>query len=88
MSLIVSNDLKAVLPLGEQLAATRRLVKETLSPLTVKIDLEGLYPESFLRQLGAIDGFRQHLAAARPDGVTDMGAAIQTMAAVSHIAPG
>ena len=84
MSLIVSNDLKAVLPLGEQLAATRRLVKETLSPLTVKIDLEGLYPESFLRQLGTIDGFRQHLAAARPDGVTDMGAAIQTMAAVSH----
>ena len=39
MSLIVSNDLTAVLPLDEQLAATRRLVKETLSPLTVKIDL-------------------------------------------------
>ena len=39
MSLIVTNDLKAVLPLEEQLA-TRRLVKETPSPLTVKIDLE------------------------------------------------
>jgi alkylation response protein AidB-like acyl-CoA dehydrogenase len=84
MSLNATSEFRAVLPLEDQLTATRRLVRESLSPLTVKIDLEGLYPEGFLRSLGGIDGFRQHLASARPDGVTDMGAAIQTMAAVSH----
>lgn len=84
MSLVVMNELKPVLPIAEQLEATRGLVQQDLSPLTVKIDLEGLYPETFLRRLGEVDGFRQHLAAARPDAVTDMGAAIQTMAVVSH----
>ena len=84
MSLNATSEFRAVLPLEDQLTATRRLVRESLSPLTVKIDLEGLYPEDFLRSLGGIDGFRQHLAAARPDAVTDMGAAIQTMATVSH----
>lgn len=84
MSPIAITHLGAVLPLEEQLTATRRLVREELAPLTAKIDLDGLYPESFLRKLGPLDGYRQHLAAARPDGVTDMGAAIQTMAVVSH----
>lgn len=84
MSLNAAKELKAVLPLEEQLTVTRALVKQELAPLTVKIDLEGLYPESFMHQLGWVDGFRQHLSAARPDGVTDMGAAIQTMGVVSH----
>lgn len=84
MSLTASNQLSPVMPLEEQLTATRLLVKQDLAPLTVEIDLEGLYPEAFLRKLGGLDGYRQHLMAARPDGETDMGAAIQTMGVVSH----
>jgi len=84
MSLIANTKLPPVLPLEEQLTATRLLVSQDLAPLTVEIDLEGLYPEVFLRKLGGLDGYRQHLMATRPDGETDMGAAIQTMGVVSH----
>lgn len=66
------------------LAATQGVVDKTLKPLTVDIDLQGYYPEEVLRELGPLGAFRQHLPAARADGEFDMGAAIQTMAAVSH----
>ena len=73
-------------PLGveEMLAATAEIVDRELKPLTVDIDLEGLYPEAVLRKLGTVDAFRQHLPAARSDGLHDMPAAIQAMATVSH----
>jgi alkylation response protein AidB-like acyl-CoA dehydrogenase len=74
----------ALLPLDEMLSATREIVDQDLKPLTVNIDLEGLYPEEVLRKLGTVGAFRHHLAAIRPDGETDMGAAIQAMSVVSH----
>lgn len=73
-----------VLPLETLLEETQKVVDETLKPLTVKIDLEGYYPQEVLKKLGPLGAFRQHLPAARADGVTDMGAAIQSMATVSH----
>jgi len=73
-----------LLPLDKLLEETQKVVDEDLKPLTVKIDLEGYYPEEVLRKLGPLGAFRQHLPSARPDGQTDMGAAIQAMAAVSH----
>lgn len=68
----------------DMLAQTRNIVNTHLKPLTVKIDLEGHYPEAVLRRLGQIGAFRHHLPAVRADGVHDMGAAIRAMAAVSH----
>ena len=35
----------------------RDLVKQQLRPLVDKIDQEGLYPETFMRELGAIGGY-------------------------------
>lgn len=77
----LENDL---LPVDELLKATQKVVDQDLKPLTVKIDLEGYYPEEVLRNLGPLGAFRQHLPAARPDGEADMGAAIQAMSTVSH----
>ena len=71
-------------PVDDMLAAVQGIVDRDLKPLTVKIDNEGLYPESVLRQLGTVDAYRYHLAAARPDGEEDMAAAIRAMAVVSH----
>lgn len=73
-----------LLSVGDLLAATQVLVDNELKPLTLKIDIEGHYPEAVLRKLGALGAFRHHLPNARPDGATDMGAAIQAMATVSH----
>jgi alkylation response protein AidB-like acyl-CoA dehydrogenase len=73
-----------LLPVQDMLTKTREIVNRDLKPLTVKIDLEGYYPEAVLRQLGPVGVFRHHLPAARADGLHDMGAAIQAMAAVSH----
>jgi len=68
----------------EMLAATQAIVESDLKPLTVQIDLDGRYPEEVLRKLGPAGAFRHHLPSVRPDGVVDMGAAIQAMASVSH----
>ncbi|MGD2117519.1 MAG: acyl-CoA dehydrogenase family protein [Chromatiales bacterium] len=76
--------LDELMPLDELLVATQEVVDQDLKPLTVRIDLEGYYPEEVLRKLGPLGAFRQHLPAARPDGEYDMGAAIQAMATVSH----
>jgi alkylation response protein AidB-like acyl-CoA dehydrogenase len=73
-----------MLPLEDLLTATREIVNTDLKPLTVDIDLKGLYPEEVLRKLGPTGAFRYHLPAARADGGHDMGAAIQAMATVSH----
>jgi alkylation response protein AidB-like acyl-CoA dehydrogenase len=73
-----------LLPTAELLSATREIVNTDLKPLTVDIDLEGLYPENVLRKLGRLGAFRYHLPAARADGQHDMPTAIQAMAEVSH----
>ncbi len=72
------------LALDELLAESQVIIDQDLKPLTTKIDLEGYYPEEVLKKLGKVGVFNQHLASTRNDGVTDMGAAIQAMAAVSH----
>jgi hypothetical protein len=74
----------ALLPSDELLHATREIVNKDLKPMTVDIDLEGLYPESVLRRLGPLGAFRYHLPSARSDGQHDMPTAIQAMAEVSH----
>jgi len=84
MSQPAEQMLHDVSSVEELLSTTQVIVDQDLKPLTVKIDLEGYYPEEVLRKLGPIGAFRQHLPAARPDGITDMGAAIQAMATVSH----
>jgi len=72
------------LALEELLTSTRAIVDQDLKPLTIKIDVDGYYPEDVLRKLGTVGAFNHHLAATRSDGETDMSAAIQTMGAVSH----
>jgi alkylation response protein AidB-like acyl-CoA dehydrogenase len=42
---------------AELLARVRELVKTELAPLTVDVDLKGVYPEAFLRKLGARGGY-------------------------------
>ena len=61
------------------LAEVRRIVREDLAPLTVKIDLEGYYPEEILRKIGAAGGFRQHLASQQSLQSCDMPLAIDAM---------
>jgi alkylation response protein AidB-like acyl-CoA dehydrogenase len=79
------NPNNAALLTGEDLfAEIRKIVSEDLKPLTVKIDLEGLYPEAVLRKLGSIGAFKQHLPAVRGDGTCDLGSAIQAMGIVSE----
>jgi alkylation response protein AidB-like acyl-CoA dehydrogenase len=66
------------------LAEMRRIVREDVARLVVKIDLEGFYPEEILRKIGAVGGFRQHLASQQPSRCCDMPAAIEAMAAVGE----
>lgn len=84
MSEIASQSVAQSLPLEQLLEMTQMIVNQDLKPLTIDIDLEGYYPEEVLRKLGKIGVFQQHLMAARKDGLTDMGGAIQTMGTVSH----
>jgi len=62
------------------LAEMRRIAREDLAPLVVKIDLEGFYPEEVLRTIGAAGGFRQHLASQQTSSSCDMPTAIEAMA--------
>jgi len=80
-ALKIEDDL---LPVDRLIEETQKVVDTDLKPLTVQIDLEGYYPEEVLKKLGPLGAFRHHLPAARADGETDMGAAIQAMATVSH----
>lgn len=66
------------------LSATGDIVERDLKPLTVQIDLEGVYPEQVLRQLGQVGAYRPHLPALTADGSHDLGTTIQAMARVSH----
>jgi alkylation response protein AidB-like acyl-CoA dehydrogenase len=44
------------------LAAVRKLATEKLAPKAVDVDLKAEYPEAFLRELGAVGGFRGAVA--------------------------
>jgi len=84
MSVVAEDVLTAAPDLETLLGATGEIVERDLKPLTVKIDLEGLYPEQVMRKLGAAGAFRPHLPALGSDGSHDLGATIQAMASVSH----
>ena len=84
MNDFIANYPNPPLSLDELLSASQAIVDQDLKPLTINIDIEGLYPEQVLKKLGSIGAFNHHLPATRADGLADMGAAIQTMAAVSH----
>ena len=84
MSLPAEPMTDVLLPSAELISATRKIVDSDLKPLTVDIDLEGLYPEGVLRKLGGIGAFRYHLPSARADGQHDMPTALAAMAEVSH----
>jgi alkylation response protein AidB-like acyl-CoA dehydrogenase len=84
MSDFIANYPDPPLPLDGLLSATRTIVDHDLKPLTLKIDLDGYYPEEVLSKLGPVGAFNQHLPSTRADGLADMGAAIQTMGAVSY----
>jgi alkylation response protein AidB-like acyl-CoA dehydrogenase len=62
------------------LAEMRRIVRDNLAPLVVRIDLEGLYPEEVLRAVGAAGAFRHHLASQQRTRSCDMPSAIEAMA--------
>ena len=84
MSDLIANYPNPPLSLDELLSVSQSIVDQDLKPLTIKIDIDGYYPEQVLKKLGSIGAFNQHLPDTRVDGLADMGAAIQTMAAVSH----
>ena len=62
------------------LAEVRRIVRSDLSALTTQIDLDGFYPEEVLQKIGAVGGFRQHLASQNASRMCDMVAGIEAMA--------
>jgi len=62
----------------------RRIVKNDLHPLTVKIDREGFYPADLLRKLGAAGAFRQHIASQNGRGEYDLSSALKVMDIVSQ----
>jgi alkylation response protein AidB-like acyl-CoA dehydrogenase len=84
MSTSAALRLDVMPSVDDLLAATAAIVERELKPLTLKIDREGLYPESVMRSLGSAGVFRHHLPDARPDGLHDFPAAIRAMATVSH----
>ena len=84
MNDFIANYPNPPLSLDELLSASQAIVDQDLKPLTINIDIEGLYPEQVLKKLGAIGAFKHHLPATRTDSLADMGAAIQAMATVSH----
>lgn len=68
---------------ASDLDAIRAVVRDSLAPLTLKID-EGYYPAEVLRALGAAGTFRQHLASQNGRGTVDIQAALTAMDIVSQ----
>ncbi len=86
-----------LMPVEDMLAATRRIVHEDLKPLTVKIDLEGLYPEDVLRKLGPDRGLslspagsagRRRHGHGRRDPVDGRGVARMSVDRIRRMVPG
>jgi len=81
----VAQKVETDVSLSEQiLNVTQDIVDQDLKPLTVDIDLKGIYPENVLRKLGSNGVFQQHLPSMRADAQADMGTAIEAMGVVSQ----
>ncbi len=60
------------------------LVREELAPLTVQIDREGVYPAHFMRELGRLGGYSQHLPSQHGADGADINAAVDVITTVSR----
>ena len=70
------------LPAASLIQDTAALAKVELRPLVAQIDQEGLYPEAFLRTLGAIGGFASIGSEAQGGTALGLGTQIRTLATV------
>lgn len=75
-------DARTMSPAAEMVDAVRAMCGQQLSPLVQKIDGEGVYPETVMRELGRLGAFAHHLPGAAA-GV-DLNAAIGAMAAAGE----
>ena len=65
---------------GGVLDDVRHIVQRDLVPIAAKIDIEGHYPESVLRAIGAPGGLGLHLPSQHADRACDMARGIESMA--------
>ncbi|MCH8505277.1 MAG: acyl-CoA/acyl-ACP dehydrogenase [Ectothiorhodospiraceae bacterium] len=84
MSVIAMDAATASLPGDDLDQAVAALVREELAPRTVAIDREGVYPASFMRGLGRLGAYRQHLGSAKAEGRGDFASALRAMEAVAR----
>jgi alkylation response protein AidB-like acyl-CoA dehydrogenase len=82
--MITQRRAHTMFPPSFTLAEIRRIARDDLAPLVVRIDLEGFYPEAVLRRIGAAGGFRQHVASQQASSSCDMPSAIEAMAAAGE----
>ena len=74
------NDISAPPALHDRVAG---LAQQTLAPLVIDIDRNGLYPKAFLRELGALGGFSAALAA--EDGGSGLASQIGVIDTVGRV---
>ncbi len=81
----ILRDVRRRHPAIDVVDAVRAACARDLVPLVQKIDKEGLYPESVMREFGRLGAFAHHL----PDGSDSvtLGTAINAMAAAGRILP-
>ena len=73
---------RATMPGTDVIAAVRAAAAGALPALVHKIDAEGYYPESVLREFGRLGAFARHLP--DRDGGTDLVTAIDAMAVAAE----
>lgn len=66
---------------ADAVTAMRELSSRELAPLVQKIDVEGHYPEAFMRAFGRAGGYAAHLTG---DSTPDIDAAVRAMAAAGE----
>ncbi len=66
------------------LDAALAVIRRDLQPMTLQIDLEGIYPERVMRNLGAAGAFYHHLPASGHVESMNLPAAVKAMSSVSE----
>ncbi len=81
----IAKDVSALSGSGGDLEqAVAALVRQQLAPQTVAIDREGIYPEAFMRGLGELGAYSQHLGSDVAGAGRDFTAALHAMEAVAR----
>jgi alkylation response protein AidB-like acyl-CoA dehydrogenase len=70
-------------PFDAVLASAQRAISEDLEPNLHEIDVEGVYPEKFMRRLGELGGFRQGTAASLSGAGRGVGYTIRVIEEIS-----